>query len=131
MLADLFAPFGLWLPRNGNDQGRFGGYAISLAHLSPKDKEITLIKNGIPFFTLLWLKGHIMLYVGTASGRALVFHNLWGLRTLKSDGSLGRYVIGKAVVTTLQPGNSLPNADPDGDLLKRLDMMTILMPRFY
>ncbi|NBV42957.1 peptidase P60 [bacterium] len=132
MLQDLMAPFGIWLPRNGNDQGRAGGYYFSLKHLSPEDKEKTIVQNGVPFLTLLWLKGHIMLYVGPSdTGQALVFHNIWGIRTRDLRGAEGRYILGKAMVTTLSPGRTVPFADPDGDILKRLEGMTMLMPRFY
>jgi len=131
MIQDLFVPFGIWLPRNGNDQGRFGGYYMDLKSLSPSDKERMILANGVPFLTLIWLKGHIMVYVGQQDGRALVFHNIWGLRTRSSEGKEGRYLIGKAVVTRLTPGEMVPSADPNGDLLKRIEGMAILTPRFY
>jgi hypothetical protein len=131
MLQDMMIPFGIWLPRNGNDQGKAAGYYISLNHLSPEDKEKTLIQSGIPFLTLLWLKGHIMLYVGSENGKALAFHNIWGIRTKSAEGKEGRYILGKAMITTLSPGKSVPDADPDSDILKRLEAMTVLMPKFY
>ena len=131
MIQDMFVPFGIWLPRNGNDQGRYGGYFVNLKSLSPADKEKMILSNGVPFLTLLWLKGHIMVYVGSQDGRALAFHNIWGIRTRSSDGKEGRYLIGKAVITTLTPGQSVPSSDPNGDLLKRLEGMAIVVPRFY
>ena len=127
MLRDLFAPFGIWLPRNSSDQARSGVF-ISLKGLSPEDKEKAIIQNGIPYLTLIWLKGHIMLYVGSANGRAVAFHNIWGIRTKDFWGHEGRKVIGKAVITTLQPGRDLPNFDPEGDLLKRVEGITLLIP---
>ena len=131
MIQDMFVPFGIWLPRNGNDQGRYGGYFVNLKSLAPADKEKMILSNGVPFLTLLWLKGHIMVYVGSQEGRALAFHNIWGIRTRSADGKEGRHLIGKAVITTLTPGQSVPSADSNGDLLKRLEGMAIVMPRFY
>jgi len=130
LVQDLYVPFGIWLPRNGNDQGQFGGTYFSLKDLGSDQKEQFILANGIPFGTLLWLKGHIMVYAGKYNGRALVFHNIWGIRT-KLDGKEGRFVIGKAVLTTLTPSRVVPNADPSGDLLSRVESMTVLVPKFY
>jgi hypothetical protein len=131
MIQSLFIPFGVWLPRNSSDQGRFGGYFFDFKSLSPKDKEKMIMTNAVPFMTLLWLRGHIMVYVGNQDGRALAFHNIWGIRTQTADGKEDRHLIGKALITTLTPGETVPSSDPDGELLNRLEGMTILVPRFY
>jgi hypothetical protein len=68
-------------------------------------------ENGIPFLTLLGLKGHIMLYVGIANQRPLVFHSLWGCNVRKVDGSIAKQVVGKAIISTLTPGSELPLAN--------------------
>ncbi len=130
MIQDLFTPFGIWLPRNGNDQGLEGGLFFKLKHLNPQDKETTIIENGLPFMTLLWLKGHIMLYVGSEKGHALVLHNIWGVRTKDNLGKEGRKVLGRTVITSLQPGKELPTTDPKTSLLSRVEAMTYLIPRY-
>ena len=86
-----------------------------------------ILERGIPFLTLIWAKGHIMLYMGSRHGRALVFHNLWGIKTRDLWGREGRQVVGHAAITTLHPGAELPNRQlPDDDLLNRLEGMTLL-----
>ena len=40
-----------------------------------------ILEQGMPFLTLIWMKGHIMLYIGNEHGRALVFHEFWGIKT--------------------------------------------------
>ena len=125
MTRDLFAPFGVWLPRNSTAQAK-SHPMLSLEGLSPAQKEQKILERGVPFATLIWLKGHIMLYVGRRDGRPLVFHNVWGLRTLEPDGSTGRRVIGKAVVTSLRAGEELPEVGQGKIWINRVRAMTFL-----
>jgi len=127
LLKDLYAPFGIWLPRNSKSQAQSGGIYINLTALSDKEKEGMIITNGIPYLTLLWLPGHIMLYIGEEEGKAIAFHNIWGIRTTDK---LTRKIIGKSVITSLEPGKDLEHADPKGGLLNRVEGMTLLTPRF-
>jgi len=125
-LKDLFTPFGIWLPRNSPEQARQGIF-ISLRDLDLRQKEQMILDKGVPFMTVIWMPGHIMLYVGTHQGKALVFHNTWGLKTQSAGGSESRKIIGKAVITTLEPGQELPDlARPNGNLLYRIEAMTFL-----
>ncbi|MGE4296655.1 MAG: SH3 domain-containing protein [Desulfovibrionaceae bacterium] len=125
MLRDLFTPFGLWLPRNSAQQA-IAGDMIDVRGLEPPEREALLLAKGKPFRTLVGLRGHIMLYVGRRDGRAVVFHNTWGVKTVRPGGGPGRAVIGQAVVTGLQPGLELPDFDPEGDLRWRMEAITIL-----
>ncbi|HYS43771.1 MAG TPA: NlpC/P60 family N-terminal domain-containing protein [Geobacteraceae bacterium] len=107
MLRDFFLPFGIWLPRTAADQIASAGQRRDLRGLSPREKEETIRREGRPFLTLFYKPGHIMLYVGTdPAGRPLVFHNAW---TVRVKGAAGERVhfIGKAVITTLEPGKEL------------------------
>jgi hypothetical protein len=125
-LKDLFTPFGIWLPRNSPEQARQGIF-ISLRDLDPRQKEQMILDKGVPFLTVIWTPGHIMLYVGTHQGKPLVFHNTWGLKTQSASGSESRKIIGKAVITTLEPGQELPDLErPKGNLLYRIEAMTFL-----
>lgn len=129
MTRDFFAPFGIWLPRHSEDQAKKTGIYIDLKDLSPEEKEKTILEQGIPYLSLLWRKGHVMLYVGQQEKRALIFHNVWGLKTIDFAGQEGRKIIGKAVITTLCPGAELYCLDPhEGLLLKTISAMTILTP---
>jgi hypothetical protein len=104
------------------------GTYIDLQSLDPGQKEKIIIEKGIPYLTLLWRKGHIMLYIGELNGRALIFHNVWGIKTKDFRGREGRKIIGKAVITTLYPGDELSCLDPEGLLIKNISGMTILTP---
>jgi hypothetical protein len=130
-LKDLFTPFGIWLPRNSTAQAKAGLF-ISLKDLSIKQKEKLISESGFPFMTLLWMRGHIMLYIGKKDDNLLIFHNFWGIKTKDFWGKEGRFVVGKAVITTLRPEGDLPNVDKEkGVFLKRLLGMSILMPPRY
>jgi cell wall-associated NlpC family hydrolase len=127
LLKDLFVPFGLWLPRHSSHQALNGGRFSSLNPLAPEERERMILEQGIPFLTLVWVKGHIMLYLGNDHARALVFHSLWGIKTREPGGEEGRKIIGHAAITTLHPGAELAARDfPSGDLLQRVEGMTVL-----
>jgi len=127
-LKDLFTPFGIWLPRHSSHQATESGFYIDLTPLSSESKKQTILEEGIPFFTLLWLEGHIMLYVGKQDGEPIVFHNMWGIKTRNILGREGRKIVGHAALTTLHPGTDLPDVDrPAANLLTRIKGMTLLV----
>ena len=124
LLRDLFTPFGIWLPRNSAAQARTWEY-VDFANKDTAAKEQYILDEGEPFATLLWLKGHIALYVGAYDGKAVMFHSLWGIRT-EQNGQEGRHVIGRAVVTTTRPGVELPFVQDREGLLNRMRGMSRL-----
>ena len=81
----------------------------------------------MPFYSLLWLKGHIGLYLGTdpASGEPLLLHNIWGVRTRDEEGREGRAVIGRLVITSLAPGEERADVET-GRFLRAVQGMTLL-----
>lgn len=125
-MRDLFAPFGLWLPRNSANQARVGR-VVSLADLPPRQREQRLLAEGVPFATLVRLPGHIMLYLGAHEGRAVLLHTLWGLRTRSFWGEEGRWIVGETVVTTLEPAHEWgPLPFGVTNLRSRMESMNIL-----
>jgi len=103
MLKDIFAPFGIWLPRHSADQVKEAGYFIDLADMPRQEKEKIILEQGVPYLTLLWMKGHIMLYMGVHDGKPLIFHNVWGMTGKKRWNKPLRVYIGHAAITTLSP----------------------------
>jgi len=124
MLRDMFAPFGIWLPRNSLQQSKVGR-VISLSDLSDEEKINIIKEKAVPFQTLLYKKGHVVLYVGTFNDEIIVFHNTWGIRT-KKDGIEGRVVVGKAVFSSLNIGKYVENYDEESSMLKNLISMNII-----
>lgn len=129
MTRDFFAPFGIWLPRHSEDQVKKVGTYIDLQNLTPDEKEKVILKKGVPYLSLLWRKGHVMLYIGDQDDRALIFHNVWGVRTRDCRGREARKIIGKAVITTLCPGAELLCLDPEGLLIRKISALTIIAPQ--
>ena len=123
-LRDFFMPFGIWLPRNSYQQSKVGE-VISLDKLSDEDKIATIKSKATPFKTLLYKKGHIVLYVGTFNDKVIVFQNTWGIRT-KKNGEEGRFIIGKTIFSTLNIGENLKGYDAESGLLKNLKSMNTL-----
>lgn len=125
LTRELFTPFGIWLPRNSLAQCRTGKQ-ISLEGLTPKAKERALLEKGSPFLSLVWMRGHIMLYVGPHNGRPAIFHNAWGVRVVNGDDDNARFVLGRAVVTSLTPGAELPNLYRKTTFVDRLRKISTL-----
>ena len=123
-LRDMYAPFGVWLPRNSSEQSKVGK-VISLEKLTLEEKKEMIIKEGIPFETLLYKKGHILLYLGLHRGEIAVLHNAWGVKTLH-DGIEGRKIIGKTVISSLELGKELKSYDEQKGILSQLVSMNIL-----
>ena len=127
LTRDYFTPFALWLPRNSSQQAKLER-RILLGHLRAEEKVLRIQQQGIPFVTLLWMPGHVMIYVGTVDNRPLVLHAMWGLKTRSPFRGEGRFVIGRSVITSLTPGRGLPHLVPPGsDLLDRVQGMSILL----
>ena len=123
-LRDFFAPFGVWLPRNSYQQSRVGK-VISLKNMSDEKKIEIIKKNAIPFETLLYKRGHIVLYVGTFNNKIIIFQNVWGVKT-NYKGIEGRFIIGKPIFSTLHTGSNLSTFDVNASLLKNLKSMNII-----
>ena len=130
ILRQLFASFGIWIPRNSYYQTEFSGKRYELGSKDDstpekikKRKKVLIEKpeNPVPFMTLVsfgvytkdgYDTSHIGLYIGEGklkSGKttALIFHNVWGVGITDMDsGEHGRLFIGKAVISPIGPGES-------------------------
>jgi len=123
-LRDLYAPFGIWLPRNSSQQSKMGR-VISLEELSAQEKKEAIVKEGVPFETLLYKQGHILLYLGEYNGEISVLQNVWGVKTMH-EGKEGRKVIGKVIISSLELGKEREDYDEEKGILTRLSSMNIL-----
>ncbi len=76
-LQEIYATVGLKLPRNSGEQEKTGKALIDFE--GGREKRIdTLIVKGTPASTLLYLPGHIMLYLGSYEGVPYMIHTVWG-----------------------------------------------------
>ncbi|MDR1945954.1 MAG: SH3 domain-containing protein [Desulfovibrio sp.] len=119
LTRDIFVPFGLYLPRHSAAQAKTGRVTPLTG---AGGKEALIMREARPFRSLLFLPGHIALYLGTYEGKGIIFHNIWGLRTRDASGGCdNRAVIGRAVVTTLDPGRERPDLCAGKSLLERME----------
>jgi cell wall-associated NlpC family hydrolase len=129
LIQDVFAGFGLPLPRNSKDQADFGEN-ISLKELSGPEKQSLIRTQGVPLQTLLYMPGHIMLYLGPdpASDQPVICHAMWGVTTRPPLSiRAGRLVVGRTVITTLEPGKEqFPLVQPKDLLVEKLTRMVLL-----
>ena len=123
-LRDLFAPFGIWLPRNSYQQSQVGK-VISLEGMTPSEKIERIKAEGVPFETLLYRKGHIVLYLGTYDGDVVILQNLWGVKT-KIGEIPGRRIVGHTVISTLYLGAELPDYDEENAFVTQLESMNVI-----
>jgi hypothetical protein len=122
---DYFATFGKYLHRNSKAQLSNGKY-LDMSNLSNEEKKDFMKKNGVPFSTLVYLKGHIMLYIGVKENEPLVLHNIWSVRLKDDSGRKYRHIIGKATITTLEPGKDIKDFDNETNILNRIQGIVIL-----
>ncbi|MCW8839014.1 MAG: SH3 domain-containing protein [Thiovulaceae bacterium] len=124
-VRDIYTPFGIWLPRNSSQQSKIGK-VISFENLDDKQKRKLIKKEAVPFKTLFYKKGHILIYVGIINDEIIAFHNVWGVKTKDKNNKEGRIVVGKSVYSSLSLGSNLKNYDKDAEILKNLVSMNIL-----
>ena len=117
---DFFIPFGIFLERNSSQQGHTTDFKrISLKGMNRQKKINCIKKNATPFLSLIYLKGHIALYCGLNSqGEIVIFHNIFGLKII-NKGKEDRFIIGKAILSSLFLGKKLKNTQKDQLLIDR------------
>lgn len=111
-LYDVFAVFGIRLPRNSSWQAEAGR---RLAHFEERDlaaDRLDTVHRWQPGVTLLRLPGHIMMYLGEEAGQPYVIHAVWGVKD--RDGNIMK--IDKVAVTDLDLGRGATA----GSLLERV-----------
>lgn len=126
LTKDFFIPFGIFLDRNSRAQ-KDNGTKIKLYDLNNDDKKKTIIEKGIPFLTLVYMKGHIMLYVGHKNGEPLIMHNFWSVKYKDNPNEdYKRRIVGKGVITTLEPGKEIPGFSSKKSILNNISYISIL-----
>ncbi|HOJ50068.1 MAG TPA: SH3 domain-containing protein [Spirochaetota bacterium] len=128
LVKDLFSVFGIYFPRFSYHQFQTGIY-FTIDNLPLELKEEIIKKNGFPFFTLIWMPGHIAIYIGEFENKIVIFHSLWGIKTIKDDNTESRKIIGKAVITTLEPGKE--NNNIKSTILSRVSGISNIIPPLY
>jgi len=115
MIKDFFSPFGIFLRRNSNRQAE-DGVSQNIRKYKGKKKKKVIIANAKPFRSMLYVKGHIVLYIGEYRGEPIIMHTYWGARL--NDGS--KHILGKTVITTTEPAKELKDIRVKSELINTL-----------
>lgn len=125
-IRDVLMNVGIFLPRNSLAQvnaGKSSPYSNYMALPNDNDEKLALIKKfALPFRTIFWLKGHIMLYIGEHNNQPMVMHDVWAVKSSK-----GLNILGGISITTLIPGNEQNGINPPLSLLDRIEAMNIIV----
>lgn len=119
LTRDYFALFGVYLDRNSYAQTKNGKY-LEIKELSNKEKIEAIKQNATPFSSLIYLKGHIMLYLGVYDCEVLLFHNFWGVTRVQNSEEK-RFIVGKAAITSLKPGKELNGYVESKNILSKVE----------
>lgn len=101
-MKSLFTPFGIWLPRNAVQQARLSS-TLDLSKNNVNERISLLKEKGRPLMTIIYVDGHVMLYVGKKTidnnkEAAITYQNIWGISPKRHD---KRYVIGQSLFLPL------------------------------
>lgn len=109
-LKNLYTPFGIWLPVHSSNQvdpQQTLGTALDLSQFDMDKRLAVLGEQGHRFMTIVYIGGHVLLYLGQYPAPndpehakvILSYQNIWGLRP--KAGPDRRAVIGQAVLFPL------------------------------
>jgi len=113
---DFFGCFGIYLDRNSAKQAQVGK-PISIKDIQDKaQKKKAILKYAKPFRSLLYVPGHIALYLGSYRGEPVIMHTYWGIRLKNWD----KYTLARTIITTTEPGREHPQIRERSKLINTL-----------
>ncbi len=123
-VQEVFATAGVRLPRNSSKQAEAGLLLDRFDGDTPAERKIAILKErALGGLTLLYMKGHILLYAGHVDGVPYAVHALWGYRERDWRGDRVR-VTGRVVLSDLALGRGTKK----GSLLERLVSVRLFSP---
>ena len=103
-IQEVFATVGIHFPRNSSKQAQVGKLIAEFDDKTKKEeKERAIIEKASGGTSLLYMRGHIMIYLGSTAGKAYAIHDTWGYRQNTWRGDIVR-VIDRVAVTDLHLG---------------------------
>ncbi|MDD5722159.1 MAG: SH3 domain-containing protein [Syntrophales bacterium] len=121
-VQEIFATVGVSLPRNSSKQSQVGDLLGEYPGNTAKETKLDILsRKAIGGCTLLYLRGHIMLFLGTIEGTPYAIHSTWGYREPLWWGERTR-VINRVAVTNL----SLGEGSKKGSYLERLRSIRLI-----
>ena len=124
-IRQVFGCFGLILPRNSLAQIKSGNKQTNLKKSDDLEKSKEIISKITPAISLLYLPGHIMLYIGNEKDTPYIIHAIWGNEHLINKKERVVSFINKVVVSNLDIGKETSK----GSLLHRIKKVNTLTLR--
>ena len=112
---DFLGVFGIFLRRNSSKQA-LDGQAITIKNWEKSYKKKFINANAEPFRSLLYVPGHIVLYLGQFKGDPVIMHTYWGIR--KNDGT--KLITGRTIISSTEPGKERSDVKERSKLINTL-----------
>ncbi len=112
---DFLGAFGIFLRRNSSKQAK-DGTSIPIKYYPKAQKKKVINEFAEPFRSLLYVPGHIVLYLGQYKGEPVIMHTYWGVR--KNDGT--KLITGRTIITTTEPGKERRDVKESSKLINTL-----------
>ncbi len=101
---DFFAVFGQFLYRTSKNQLKNAASLINIKPFKGRTKKDMILRYAKPFCSLLYVPGHIGIYIGRYKNEPIIMHTYWGVRMK----DFSKYILAKTIITSLEPGKELP-----------------------
>ncbi len=112
---DFLGAFGIFLRRNSSKQAK-DGTTMNIKNYPKAHKKKVINQYAEPFRSLLYVPGHIVLYLGQYKGEPVIMHTYWGMR--KKDGT--KLVTGRTIISSTEPGKERADIKESSKLINTL-----------
>jgi cell wall-associated NlpC family hydrolase len=102
-VSDVYKTFGILLPRNSGDQGLSAiGSNLRFDRATLAEARVESLQS-LEVGDLIYMPGHVMMYLGEVNGEPYVIHDVHGLSYDTADGEYSSGVLSGVSVTPLLP----------------------------
>ncbi len=102
-VSDVYAGFGVQMPRNTGDQGKSPAFnTLEVPASMSREDRLLLVKTLVPG-DLVYIPGHVMMVVGHENGLTYIIHDTPGVRYRDGGGQVVHYPLNAVSVTPLEP----------------------------
>jgi len=126
LIRNYFAVFGIHMPLYSKEQGK-KGRVLDVSAMDSLAKKQAILQYAVPYQSIIYLPGHIGVYLGQHKGEPIMLHALWGLKLFDQDNTEYRYIIGRSIISTLSPGADLLGFSQDkSNILRKITSVSNL-----
>ncbi len=112
---DFLGAFGIFLRRNSSKQAE-DGETVSIYGLAKETKKKKIIEDAEPFRSLLYVPGHVVLYLGEYKGEPVIMHTYWGIRKKNTT----KLITARTIITSTEPGKERADIREESKLINTL-----------